>query len=157
MSRFTADHLPPALVDRLSRERAIDQADRAIVVCTVDEHGWPHPAMLTTLEVVARDARNVRLALHAASRSARNLQANGRLTLVLADEHGVFYVKGDVLLTAPALARAPHLSKFNLRVDSVLVDDPAAYEDARLTSGITVARGALDRVAALALLDELLD
>ena len=156
MSRFVADSLTDPLLTRLSRARALEHADRAIVVCTIDEHGWPHPAMLSTLEVVARDARNVRLAMHGRSRSARNMQANGKLTLILADAEGVYYVKGDVLLTAPTCASAPDLAKFNLRVDSVLQDDPAEYENARVTSGIQVVRAAIDRARAESLLDELL-
>src|SRR5687768_13372110 len=98
MSRFVADHLPGPLLARLSRDAAFAEANHAIVMCTVDEHGWPHPAMLSSLEVVARDARNVRLGASASSRSTRNLQANGILTLVVADERAVYYVKGDVLL-----------------------------------------------------------
>ena len=57
MSRFLADHLTDALLAfRRSRHHRVD---RAILIVTVDEHGWPHPAMLSSLELVARDARNV--------------------------------------------------------------------------------------------------
>ena len=38
--------------------------------------------MVSGLELVARDARNVRLALHARSRTVRNVHANGRLTVI---------------------------------------------------------------------------
>jgi hypothetical protein len=51
---------------------------------------------------------------------------------------------------------APHLAKFNLRVDSVLADNPQAYEDARIVTGITVERRGVDEVAARAILEELL-
>jgi hypothetical protein len=155
MSRFLADALPPMLVGRLSLDAAFGNADRAMVIVTVDEHGWPHPAMVSSLELVALDARNIRLALHAASRSARNLKANGRLTLVLADERGVFYVKGDVLPLARFMAADPAMAGFNLRVDSVLQDDAAAYEDARIATGIRVERG-IDAPRARAVLEELL-
>jgi hypothetical protein len=50
---------------------------------------------------------------------------------------------------------SPALAKFNLRVDSVLADDPQAYENARITSGITVERGVVDEAAVAAVLDEL--
>jgi hypothetical protein len=156
MSKFISDHLPESLLARLSRSESFDHANVAIVVCSVDEHGWPHPAMLTTLEVVARDARNIRLAMHGRSRTARNMQTNGMLTLILADEHGVFYVKGDVRLTAPSVPSVPDLAAFNLRIDSVLEDNPAAYEKARIASGITVVRDDADRTRAEALLTELL-
>jgi hypothetical protein len=156
MSRFLADHLPAYLVDRLSHAEAFANARRAIVLCTVDEHGWPHPSMVSSLELIALDTRNLRLALHGASRSARNLAANGRLTVVLADEHGVFYLKGDVLKLASFMAADQNLAAFNVRVDSVLQDDAAAYEDARITTGITVERGGVDESRAHAVLHELL-
>ena len=155
MSRFVADHLPEALLGRLSIDRAFDHTDRAIVICTVDEHGWPHPAMLSSLELIARDARNVSLATHASSRTTRNLVANGRLTLILVDEQATYYVKGDVLLRSAAMHAAQELAAFNLRVDSVLHDVAEDYERARISSGIRVERGTLDRARAEAVLREL--
>ena len=155
MSRFLADHLPSSLVGRLSADAAFANAQRAIVLCSVDEHGWPHPAMVSSLELIALDARNIRLALHGASRSTRNLRANGRLTIVLADERGVFYLKGDVLMLAPFMAADQELATFNMRVDSVLQDDATAYEGARVTTGIDIARGAIDEARARTVLSEL--
>ena len=155
MSRFLADHLPDVLVRGLSIDRAFERADRAIVICTVDEHGWPHPAMMSSLEMAARDARNIRLAPHGASRTTRNLVANGKLTIILADEHGTFYIKGDVLLVSPAMRAAPEQAAFNLRVESVLQDHPQDYEDARLTSGLRIARSAVDDERARTVLREL--
>ena len=156
MSKFVADYLPDAVLIRLAADTALEHVETAIVICSVDEHGWPHPAMLSRLEVVALDARNVRLATHVASRTTRNLKANGKLSLILADSQAVHYIKGDVLLIAPAMRSAPHLAKFNLRVDSVLADDPQDYENARLVAGITIERREVDTVAARAILDELL-
>ena len=156
MSRFVGDHLPDALFTRLSIDRAFENMDRAIIIVTVDEHGWPHPAMLSSLELVARDARNIRLAPHAASRTARNLRANGRLAFVVADETGTFYIKGDVLLRDATMSAAQELAKFNMRVDSVLQDVPEDYERARIVSGIRVERRDVDRARSEAILRELL-
>ena len=111
--------------------------------------------MVSSLELIALDARNIRLALHGASRSTRNLRANGRLTIVLADERGVFYLKGDVLMLAPFMAADQELATFNMRVDSVLQDDATAYEDARVTTGIRVERVDVDAERAEAVLREL--
>lgn len=157
MSRFVADRLTDALLTLLSVDHAIANADRAIVICTIDEHGWPHPAMLTSLEIVARDARNVRVAIHARSRSARNMQANARLTLILADQRAVHYVKGDVRLMSPSMAHAPDIATFNLRVDSVLEDSPTEYEHAHIVNGIRVERSDFDPARAGAVLRELLE
>ena len=155
MSRFVADHLPPSLHSTLSADRARENANRAIVVCSIDEHGWAHPAMLSAYEVVAIDLRNIRLATHVDSRTTRNLKANGQITLILVDAGSAHYVKGDVLLVSAAMKAAPMLAMFNVRVDSVLADDPQAYEDARITSGITVERGQVDETTARAVLGEL--
>jgi hypothetical protein len=151
MSRFVADHLTAPVLTALSRE------DHAIVMCTIDEHGWPHPAMLSAFEVAARDASNVRLALHVSSHSTRNLKANGKLSIVLAHEEGVYYVKGDVLMRAASMRNAPYNAAFNLRVDSVLEDNASDYERARLISGIRIERADFDVAAARVIRDELMD
>ena len=156
MSKFVDDRLPDTLRAWLAAE-AFERVGTAIVICSVDEHGWPHPAMLSRLEVVARDGRNVRLATDVGSRTTRNLKANGKLTLVLVDAEAVHYVKGDVLLLEPSLRSAPNFAKFNLRVDSVLADNPRDYENARILSGITVERDGVDPAAAHAILKELLE
>ena len=155
MSRLIGHHLSDALLESLSADHAIERADHAIVICSVDEQGRPHPAMLSRLEIVARDARHIRLAVHAASRTARNLTANRHLTIILADEGGVHSVKGDAALTAAELTAAPAMSAFTLQVDRVLEDTPADYERATLVSGIRIARGAIDVSRAQALLSEL--
>jgi hypothetical protein len=156
MSRFLADHLPALLLARLSRDAAFAEANHAIIMCTVDEHGWPHPAMLSSLEVVARDARNIRLCTYVSSRSTRNLKTNGIVTLVLADQRAVYYVKGDVILLAASLRESPDNAKFNLRVDSVLEDTADAAERATIVSGIQVTRQ-FDADRAAAVLSELLE
>jgi hypothetical protein len=122
----------------------------------VDEHGWPHPAMASTLEMIARDDRNIRLATHAGSRTTRHLRANGRLTIIIADEQHVYYLKGDVLLRSASMNTAPHLSAFNVRVDSVLEDHAAEHEQARLQSGLRASRGAIDVDRANVVLRELI-
>ena len=111
--------------------------------------------MLSTYEVVALDTRNIRLAAHVSSRTTRNLKANGRLTLILVDVGTAYYVKGDVLLLSASMKSAPALAMFNLRVDSVLVDDPQVYEEARITSGITIERARVDETTVAAVLEEL--
>lgn len=155
MSRLIGHHLSEALLETLSATRALERADHAIVICSVDEQGRPHPAMLSSLEIVAHDARHVRLAVHASSRTARNLTANKHLTVILADETGVHYVKGDAVLTTPTMTAAPAFSLFTLHVDRVLEDTPADYEHATIVSGIRITRGALDADRAQAILHEL--
>ena len=156
MSTLLGDHLPQSLQSRLSADRAFDEADRAIVICSVDDRDFPHPAMLSSLELIATDATAIRLAVYGASTTARNLRANGRLTIVLADERGVFYVKGDASLIKDAMNAAPELAVFSLRVDAVLHDDPANHENARVVSGIRVERGTVNVERGRLILSELI-
>ena len=155
MSTFIGDALPEILTHRLSADQALERSDRALVICSVDEHGWPHPAMLSGLELVALDQRNIRLALYTRSRTTRNLRANGRLTVIVADEDAVYYLKGDTLPLA-INASTPELTRFNLRVDSVLQDAAGTDEHARIVTGIRITRDAMDPAAARARLDALL-
>jgi hypothetical protein len=155
MSRLIGHHLSEPLLAALSPEHALERADQAIVICSVDEQGRPHPAMLSSLELVARDARHLALAVHASSRTARNLTANGHLTIILADESGVHYVKGDAALASASMTTAPALAAFTLQVDRVLEDTPAEYEHAHIVSGIRIERAAPDIDRARAILREL--
>jgi len=155
MSRLIGHHLSETLLETLSAQRALERVDDAIVICSVDEQGRPHPAMLSRRELVARDARHIRLAVHAASRTARNLTANRHLTIILADHSGVHYVKGDAALTSASLGAAPAMSAFTLHVDRVLEDTPADYERARIVSGIRITRDAIDADRSQAILREL--
>ena len=155
MSRVIGADLPTGLFRRLSIEHAFDYANEALVICTIDDDGQVHPAMLSSLEVVARDAHTVALTTHAASRTTRHLKVNGRITLIVVNRDGAFYIKGDALLALDAMAAAPDQVAFNIRVLTVLQDNPAAYENARITTGIGVSRGSVDESRSRAILDEL--
>ena len=97
--------------------------------------------MASSLELVARDRANVRIALGTRSRTVRNVQANGRLTLIVVDERlGALHQGRRPRSSPPPSPRRPDHAKFNLRVDSVLEDIAADYEHARITSGIRIER-----------------
>ena len=155
MSRLIGDDLPAALLSRLSPVRAVDEADRAIVICSVDDAGFPYPAMLSSLEMVAVDASTIRLALASASRTASNFHANRHVTLIVADERGVYYIKATASLVRSGMQPAPELAAYELRVDAVLQDDAATHEGARVVSGIRVERDALDEPRSQRILAEL--
>ena len=155
MSRVIGADLPAVLLQRLSIEHAFDCSDEAIVICTIDDDGQAHPAMLSSLEVVARDAHTIALTTHAASRTTRHLKTNGKLTLIIVNNSGAFYVKGDAILIVDTMAAAPDQVAFNMRVSTVLEDNPAAYENARITTGVCVTRGSFDASRSRAILDEL--
>ena len=77
MSKLVGDELPNDLYQRLLGNDLEQSAEKVILLATVDESGWPHLAMLSYFEVVAKDQRNLRLATYNRSRTTRNMRANG--------------------------------------------------------------------------------
>lgn len=148
------------LYRRLNGSDIGPRAGHAIVVCTVDGDGWPHPAMLSYFEVAAVDRQNLRLAVYTNSRTCGNMRARGKATLVIVDERLVCYVRGAVEELAPAMRTAPYNAKLNLMVDEVRFDRPPEElePDAHVTSGITFRpRTGAALTQARAVLSELLE
>jgi hypothetical protein len=110
---------------------------KAILIATIDEQGWAHPALLSYGEVVARDARTLRLATYGDSRTSANLRRSGRVTLCLVEAGMAYYVKARAE-ERPAAGGFAGLAQFEAAVTQVLVDQ--AREDlepgARITRGI---------------------
>ncbi|MBI2186903.1 MAG: pyridoxamine 5'-phosphate oxidase family protein [Acidobacteria bacterium] len=138
MSTHVGDRLPDDLFAALSGGDLTAVADCVIVVSTVDEHGFPHPALLSYFEVVAIDPRTIRLATYADSRSTRNATRGGKLTLVFVDAAFVYYVKGAIRPLAASMRSTPYNAKLEMRVEEVLRDapDPVREPGAHIASGI---------------------
>ena len=158
MSRIVGDRLPADLFRRLSGANASSNDEKAIVVCTVDAKGYPHPAILSYFEVIARDERNVRFAMYGNSSSVANIRRSGNVTILIIDHRLALYVKGLARELNPQMSCSAQNSKLNLTVNQVLADEadeefePGAY----ITSGITYKRSA-NRAVAEELLRELLE
>jgi hypothetical protein len=137
VSTRVSHHLDDATSRRLSGEAPARRSGEAILIATIDEHGRPHPALLSYGEVLAVTPEVLRLAVASGSATARNLAARGAITLCLVSAaEGALYVKARARpLPAPALA-ASGLAAYEARIEDVLADAPAAGEEARLTSGI---------------------
>jgi len=139
MSKLVGEELPDELYRRLAGDHLEAHADKVIPICTVDAQGWPHPALLSYFEVVAKDRRNIRLATYTDSTTTNNMRRNGKLTIVILDERVAFYIKGSAEELQPRMQSAPHNAKLNLRVEQVLTDhadeqfEPGAY----LSGGVT--------------------
>ena len=139
MSKLVGDQLPDDLYQRLLGNDLEQSAEKVILLATVDEGGWPHLAMLSYFEVIAKDQRNLRLATYNGSRTTRNMRANGKATISIIDERTVYYIKGKVEEIARAMVLAPQNSKLHFRVEQVLADaaneefEPGAY----VVSGVT--------------------
>jgi hypothetical protein len=139
MATLVGDALPDDLLERLSGRALASCTDKVIPIFTVDLEGWPHPALLSYFEVVAKDRRNIRLATYTGSNTTNNMRRNGKLTLVILDARVAYYIKGEAQELRPQMQCAPHNAKLNLVVEQVLTDqtdeqyEPGAY----LSGGVT--------------------
>ena len=139
MSKSLGSELNDDLSRRLSGEDLETFAEKVILIATVDEGGRPHPAMLSYLEVVARDRTNIRLATYKDSSTTENMRRNGKATISIIDERVAYYIKGSVVELKQEMSCARHNSKLNLHVEEVLADEvneefePGAY----VSSGVT--------------------
>ncbi len=158
MTRFAGTELPDDLYARLSGRDLQACAEKAILICTVDANGWPHPAILSYVEVIAKDRRNIRLATYKASTTTNNMRRDGKLTIVILDERLAYYIKGKAEEVAREMECSPHNSKLNLKVEQVLADE--ANEEFEtgvyIASGVTYKRD-VEQPQAREILRELLE
>jgi hypothetical protein len=135
VSRSLGAALPPGLLARLSQADLPSLLGRGLPVVTLGPDGSLHPMLCTYLELLAVDARTLRLAIAAGSRSARNLEERRVGTVLLVEPEGTVYLKCRA--AGPPL-RHGGLVRFSLAVEDVLEDSPAETEGgARIVGGIT--------------------
>jgi hypothetical protein len=139
MARRRTEQLTDDLYQRLSGADVAARADEAIVICTVDAEGWPHPAVLSYFEVAAVDSRTLHIAVYTNSRTCANLRERGRATLIIAGAGLVCYVRGVAVEVTAGMREAAYNAKMALRVDQVVFDEaPQDLEPGvGVTSGIT--------------------
>lgn len=161
MSRSLGSELPPELVSRLGGRDLAAVSSKVIQIFTVDAEGWAHPALLSYFEVVAADARRIRLATYATSTTTANMRRSGKVTLVMIDTRAAYYIKGTATELAPQMRTTDWNTAFECRVTHVLSDEvneeyePGAY----VASGVTYynPQRAAELERARAVLDELLE
>ncbi len=137
MSQHVGTKLTEELFHRLKGEAMASKTDKAIVIVTVDEAGWPHPAMLSYYEVVAKDRATIDLAIGKTSVTAKNLRRAGKIALLITDSDVNYYVKGSARELRDSMQDAPFMSLFRVAVEHLLEDlDP----DGVITSGVTFQR-----------------
>jgi hypothetical protein len=137
MSHDLGNELPEALLSLLNGNDLAARLGKAILIATVDAHGWAHPALLSYGEVLAIDARRLRLVIYRSSGTSNHLRRSGRLTLCLIEAGIAYYVKLRAT-EQPAEPTLSELARFEATVEQVRVDQ--AREDlegqARITCGI---------------------
>jgi hypothetical protein len=137
MSRELRNELPATLLSLLDGSDLPARIGKAILIATVDAQGWAHPALLSYGEVVALDARRLRLATYGGSRTTGNLRRSARLTLCVIEAGVAYYVKTRAL-EQQASPQFPGLARFEATVEQVLEDQAREdlEPDARITRGI---------------------
>ena len=133
--------MPPVLTERLklllNGERLEEQLEKALLLITLDESGWPYVAMLSYLEVIAADDSNLRIAPWNNSTTTANLRRAGKATVIVVDEEVAYYIQATAQELCRDLEGFPGMAKINLRIESILEDKALDYEGAaRVTSGI---------------------
>lgn len=137
MSRSLGPALPSGLLTRFSQTALPSLLGRGLPFLTLAADGTLHPMLCSHLEWLAVDARTLRLAIAAQSRSARNLEERRVGTLLLVEPTQTVYIKCRATGTP---LRLGELARFSLAVEDVLEDAPTEAEgDVRITGGITYA------------------
>ena len=160
MPRLRTELLTEDLYQRLRGSEIASRASHAILLCTVDADGWPHPAMLSYFEVAAADRHNLHLAVYNDSRTCANMRERGKATLVIVDAGLVCYVRGDAKELVPTMREAPYNAMLNLRIEQVQFDEPPPDLEpgVGVTSGIVYSPRTVEGLArAHAVLAELLE
>jgi len=160
MARRRTEQLTDGLYRRFGGADIDSRADQAILICTSDASGWPHPAMLSYFEVAAIDRQNLRLAVYTDSRTCANMRERGKATLIVVDAGLVCYISGEAKELAPAMRDAEYNAKLTLRIEQVVFDEPPPDLEpgVRVTNGITYSPRTPEALArAHAVLAELLE
>jgi hypothetical protein len=143
MSKTLGNQLTEPLLQRLSGGAMASHEGKIIPIVTLDEGGWPHPALLSYYEIVAKNGSTLEMAIWKDSSTANNLRRVGKISLMIADEGVNFYIKGSVTELEKEMRGAPQVSRFQISVQELLEDQEP---NAHITSGMTYTR-ATERAA----------
>jgi hypothetical protein len=145
MSVRLKPELPDELFYRMNGGQLDRHPDQVILLITIDEGGWPYGAMLSYLEVIARDRRTLRLAPWTNSTTTGNLRRNGKASLLVIEEGLAYYIQGTAAELDREMEGFPGMAKIEVRIDSILKDNALDYEGAaRITNGIRFENPDLD-------------
>jgi hypothetical protein len=137
MSQLLGKELTPSLLERLSGARIEAHEGKIIPIFTLDEAGWPHPALLSYYEIVAKDAGTLDTAVWKNSSTAVNLRRAGKVTLMVSDHALNYYLKGGVKELEYEMTGAAPVSRFRITLEQVIEDQEA---NAEITTGLTYKR-----------------
>jgi len=137
MSRLLGNELTKALLERLNGQDIGAYEGKIIPIFTLDESGWPHPALLSYYEVVAKNSTTIDIALWRNSSTARNLRQTNKITFLITDKGVNYYLKGKVKELQAEIPGIPLQSRFRVTTEQLLEDQEP---NAEITSGLTYSR-----------------
>lgn len=153
MSKSLGSQLNEDLFQKLQGGQLYREGGLGLAVLTVDEQGWPHVALAPGAVSVRPD--RVVLALGGSSRSLRYAERAGKITLLVAGPHTLYYVKGQVEVLRKEMNVIPQEAALLVRITEVLSDTESFVT---ITGGISYRYGVMheDYIKVIgALLDEL--
>jgi hypothetical protein len=133
--RMPASEIPPGILSFLDGDNLSSKPLQALRLSTVDAEGWPHAALLSAGDVLALPDGRMRFAIFPDSGTAANLVRDGRLTLSLSLDGGMYGLRMRARKVGQGTAEVP-LALFEAKVEAVR-HHVAPY--AEVTSGITFA------------------
>jgi len=137
MSRLLGNELTKALLKRLNGQDVGVYEGKIIPIFTLDESGWPHPALLSYYEVVAKNSTTIDIALWKNSSTAKNLRQTNKITFLITDKGVNYYLKGKVKELQTEIPGVPLQSRFRVTTEQLLEDQEP---NAEITSGLTYSR-----------------
>jgi hypothetical protein len=137
MSRLLGNELTKALLERLNGQDVGIYEGKIIPIFTLDESGWPHPALLSYYEVVAKNLTTIDIALWKNSSTAKNLRQTNKITFLITDKGVNYYLKGKVKELQTEIPGVPLQSRFRVTTEELLEDQEP---NAEITSGLTYSR-----------------
>jgi hypothetical protein len=137
MSQLLGKELTESLLKRLNGQEVETYEGKIIPIFTLDESGWPHPALLSYYEVIAKSSTTLDIALWKNSSTSRNLRRTNKITFLIADKGVNYYLKGSVKELQTEIPDIPLQSRFRVTMEQLLEDQEP---NAEITNGMTYMR-----------------
>lgn len=138
LAELIGSKLPSEIIRKVGHESATS-SNEAVLITTVDEHGYPKTALLSYLDLCLVSSKRLLFAIGDNSSTKWNLLRTRKVGLVmwLGENYGIYYLNGKTKLVKNKLVARPegHIcSAFVLNVGRVTRD---YLPEARILSTIT--------------------
>lgn len=132
MATYLGVSLPGDLWERLREGNLYRQGGLGVGVLSVDPEGWPHVAVVSCAVAVRPD--RILFPIGGVSNSLRQIERDGRCTLLVAAPGLLVYVKGRAHPVRRELVSVPQEAAVGLDVTGVWLDAGRIFE---MTGGLT--------------------